>query len=147
LILVKKCLVFKPAFISIGHVLTHILHFFRGKDRCKMPFLTANADQHADTLFMKNTEELWTIDLGNISENNLRQEHGIDLRYSHIRAFQFGEGEYSLSEIKETMTGIHAQSVAQKTEHEEKTPAQNPAHPVVMLRLDDDNPQPCCSIQ
>jgi hypothetical protein len=135
----NKCLAFKPPFISIGHELTHVLHFFRGKDRGKMPFVTANADQHADTLFIKNTEELWTIDLGNISENKLRQEHGIDLRYSHIRAFQFAEGEYSLSEIKDTMTGIHAHSKAEQKE--------TSAHAVVMLRLDDDNPQQCCVIQ
>ncbi len=130
-----KCLVFKPAFISFGHELTHALHFFRGKDRCKMPFQESG---HTETLFMKNMEELWTIDLGNISENKLRAEHGIDLRYSHIRAFQFGEGPYSLSEIGETMGSIH--------QTHKKPEAQSYTNDLVILELKDDKPGQCCTI-
>jgi hypothetical protein len=144
----NKCLVFKPPFISIGHELTHALHFFRGKDRCKMPFPVVDPNQHTNMLFMKNTEELWTIDLGNISENKLRQEHGIHLRYSHIRASQFAQGPYSMDEIGETMKEVRAaESAANKEEKEPPvtTHSQTSTHPMVILPLDDDKPS-CCNI-
>jgi hypothetical protein len=138
----NKCMVFKPAFISIGHELTHALHFFRGKDRCKMPFPVA-ADKHTEMLFGKNTEELWTIDLGNISENKLRQEHGMQQRYSHIRAFQFAEGPYSLEGIHETLAEIRSESKERAREAETTEPT--PANDLVILPLNNDKPS-CCII-
>ena len=104
----KTCLVFKPAFVSIAHELIHVLHFFRGKDRCRMEFSGQYDRPHLKGLFMNNMEEMWTIDLGKISENKIREEHHINPRFSHIRVFMFSEGEYSVGEIKSTLTEEHA---------------------------------------
>jgi hypothetical protein len=106
----ESSLAFKPAFISIGHELTHTLHFFRGKDRRKMDFLESDKP-YVERLFSKSVEELWTIDRGNINENKLRAEHGINPCFSHVRAGLFVDptDELSLERIKETMPKVRSQ--------------------------------------
>lgn len=76
-------MVFKPTFISLGHELIHALHFFQQNDNRRSLIPAPYNHPLIIALFGNNFEELITIDLGEISENSLRREHGIHQRFSH----------------------------------------------------------------
>jgi NleD-like pathogen effector protein (putative zinc metallopeptidase) len=69
-----------PVFIGFGHELVHALHNLRGTNLNKAPM------SDADKGIWSNPEERQTIEPrgeGVISENQLRQEHGLPLRHGH----------------------------------------------------------------
>ncbi|OEH45518.1 hypothetical protein lpari_03504 [Legionella parisiensis] len=141
----ETSLAFKPAFISIGHEFTHTLHFFRGKDRRKMAFLDSDK-MYIERLFSRSIEELWTIDRGNINENKLRAEHGINPCFSHVRAGLFIDpaDELSLERIKETMPKVRSQSLLKSSEDKEKhTQHEKVSCGFVTLPLQDETPERC----
>ncbi len=141
-------LAFKPAFISIGHEFTHTLHFFRGKDRRKMAFLDSDK-MYIERLFSRSIEELWTIDRGNINENKLRAEHGINPCFSHVRAGFFVDpaDELSLERIKETMPKMQSQLQESQTkpsqDKEKHTQHEEVPCGFVTLSLQDEKPDRC----
>jgi hypothetical protein len=144
----ETSLAFKPAFISIGHEFTHTLHFFRGKDRRKMAFLDSDKT-YIERLFSKSIEELWTIDRGNINENKLRADHGINPCFSHVRAGLFVDpsDELSLERIKETMPKVRSQLQESQTKSSpgKEKPAQHEKVPegFITLSLQDEKPGRC----
>lgn len=141
----ETSLAFKPAFISIGHELTHTLHFFRGKDRRKMEFLESDKP-YIERLFSKSMEELWTIDRGHINENKLRSEHGINPCFSHIRAGLIVDpkDELSLERIKETMPKVRSElqesQMNLSQERENQNQYEEAPHGFVTLSLHTEKP-------
>ncbi|QLZ68905.1 hypothetical protein FOLKNPGA_01685 [Legionella sp. PC1000] len=144
----ETSLAFKPPFISIGHEFTHTLHFFRGKDRRKMAFLDSEK-MYIERLFSKSIEELWTIDRGNINENKLRAEHGINPCFSHVRAGLFVDptDELSLERIKETMSKVQSQLQESHTksnqDKQKHTQHEKASGGFATLALQDEKPERC----
>lgn len=144
----ESSLAFKPAFISMGHEFTHTLHFFRGKDRRKMAFLDSDKP-YVQRLFSSSVEELWTIDRGNINENKLRAEHGINPCFSHVRAGLFVDptDELSLERIKETMPKVLLQLEEVQTklsqQREENTQYEDVSSCFVLLPIQDEKQERC----
>lgn len=63
-----------PAFIVLGHELIHAQHNQRGRNANSLP---------GSTKAYPNGEEEQTIASGDLTENDLRAEHGVELRHGH----------------------------------------------------------------
>ncbi|HLP89366.1 MAG TPA: M91 family zinc metallopeptidase [Nostocaceae cyanobacterium] len=63
-----------PVFILLGHELIHARHNAAGHSRLHLPATDSN---------YTNSEEEKTIATGSLTENDLRTEHKLPLRYGH----------------------------------------------------------------
>ncbi len=81
-------------FISFAHELIHVMHYFRGKNRAKLK--TQHDIQsplyhlYRHSAFFALPEEFWSIELGKLSENALREEHDLPKRGSYCGAEKAG---------------------------------------------------------
>ncbi|OJV92914.1 MAG: hypothetical protein BGO43_07620 [Gammaproteobacteria bacterium 39-13] len=85
-----------PASVLLAHELIHATHVLAGSARSDFkPFfdvMNKRSDPVMDILYPKasntrlgnSAEEFWTIEGGNICENNIRKEHGFANRTGHI---------------------------------------------------------------
>jgi len=85
-----------PASVLLAHELIHATHALAGSARSDFkPFfdvMTKRGDPIMEVLYPKasntrlgnSAEEFWTIEGGNICENNIRKEHGFANRTGHI---------------------------------------------------------------
>jgi len=87
----NMALIFFPEEIIIGHELTHALHYLQGLHQGFTIFSSSSAIPMQElypprTMVGSCADELMTIELGSISENALRKERHLPLRYSHSGA-------------------------------------------------------------